>query len=116
MDHLNTRTELINFICEYAPSAIQRACHTGTVQVLGGFIRIPPYTQPGWIVAVTSIHGRTWFVAIGPHPAGLPMYVVWTVKQVPWQFWIGDEWPNSLIFNGDNPERAVLAREAAKNG
>lgn len=116
MDHLNTRTDLVNFIHKYAPfAAIRRACYTGTVNVLGGFSIVPPGTEPGWITIITSVYGRTWFVVVGPHPAGLPMYVIRTVKRIPWRYWVGDHRANNPIFNGDNPDRARLLREVAEN-
>lgn len=116
MDHLNTRTQLINFICEHVPSAIQRACHTGSVCVLGGFSQVPPNTQPGWITIITSSHGRTWFVVVSPHREGLPTYEVWITEQkIPWQFYTGDPTGFPSLFNGDDPDRAWLMKETAKN-
>jgi len=121
VDHLDTRTQLINFICLHARPAVKRACHTGVVEVLGGFSQVsPPDTRPGWIVSVTSVYGRTWFVVVSPH-ASEPTYTVGYTSRVPFKFWVcctaderammGDAYS---IFDGDNPERATLLRDAAR--
>ena len=110
MQRIKTRTQLINFICENIPqSAIVRACHNGTVQVLGGFDIVPPGTKPGWIVAVTSVHGRTWLVAVTPDDHR-HVFKVGIVESIPWPYYVGKSGRNS-IYDGDNPDQACRAKE-----
>lgn len=129
MEHINTRTQLIEFICRHVSSSIKRACYTGTVQVLGGFSRIPvpPGTRPGWIVLITSVHGREWFIGVSPHDT-LPAFTVRRLcltEGVPWQYWMGgspeerrqdrENGCTYVLHDGDNPDQAWMARETARN-
>jgi len=112
MDRIDTRAELINYIHDHIPQrAIKRACHNGTVKVLGGFSSISPSTRPGWIVAVTSIYDRTWLVAVTSDDHN-HVFRTWTVEWIPWKYYIGrvDRGEYS-IYDGDNPGQACLARE-----
>lgn len=114
MQRIDTRTQLINFICEnISQYAIVRACHhpEGKVQVLGGFSRIPPSCKPGWIVSITSIHGQTWNIAVTPDDHH-HVFKTWIVEKIPWEYYAGrvDRGEYS-IYDGDNPEQACLARE-----
>ncbi len=105
---------MIAYICDHAPqSAIARACHTGTVQVLGGFSCVPPGTRPGFIVAVTSVHERTWLIAVTTDDHK-HIFHVWVVESVPWEYYVGRDGPcdgEYSIYDGDNPERAKQAKE-----
>lgn len=112
MQRINTRTELISFICQnIRQSAIVRACHNGTVKVLGGFAMVPPSTRPGWIIAVTSASGRTWFVAVTSDDHR-HVFKAWIVKSIPWQYYVGRVNRGEYsIYDGDNPGQACLARD-----
>lgn len=117
MQRINTRTELINYICDHiSQSVVARACHAGTVQVLGGFSCVPPSTRPGWIVAVTSIHGRTWNVAVTSDDHK-HIFHVWVVNSIPWEYYIGNAYQTGYsIYCGDNPLQAIMAKSEATNG
>ena len=117
MDRIQTRTELIEYICDHtSQNAIRRACgHAGKVQVLGGFSRIPPGTRPGFIVAVTSVHGRTWNVAVTSDDHK-HIFHVWVVESIPWEYFVGnsDTMREYSIYNGDDPLQACMARDNAR--
>ncbi len=115
MQRIETRTQLIEFICEHiSQKAIARACHysEGSVQVMGGFSRIPPSSRPGWIVSVTSEHERTWLVAVTSDDHE-HIFRAWVVESIPWQHYVGKIESEYSIYNGDNPQQACLAREKA---
>ena len=113
MQRIDTRTQLINFICEnISQPTIVRACHhsEGRVQVLGGFKLVPPSFHPGWIVSITSVFGRTWHVAVTSDDHR-HIFKTWVVQLIPWRYYIGKVGQEYSIYNGDNPEQACLARE-----
>ena len=112
MERIETRVQLINYICDHAPqSAIARACHTGTVEVLGGFSCIPPGTRPGFIVSITSVHKRTWLVAVTTDDHKHIFYV-WVVESIPWEYYVGSEHSSHYsIYNGDDPIQACISRD-----
>ena len=111
MERIETRTQLINYIRDHvSQSAIARACHTGTVQVLGGFSCIPPGTRPGFIVSITSIHERTWLIAVTSDDHK-HIFHVWIVESVPWRYYIGKPYKEKYsIYDGDNPAGSFIAR------
>lgn len=121
MQRIETRVQLIDFICEnISRSAIKRACHhsKGSVRVMGGFSRIPPLSKPGWIVVITSVHGRTWIVAVIPDDH---RHVFFTriIESIPWQYYIcpsrhDQDTVEYSIYHGDNPDQARLAWIKAK--
>ncbi len=120
MQRIETRTDLIQFICESIPQhVIARACHTGTVQVLGGFDSIPPSGQPGWIVSVTSIHGRTWLVTVIANDHR-HIFQAGTTESIPWESYMCPSRHQQLegysIYFGDNPDQARIAWTRAKIG
>lgn len=114
MDRIETRTQLINFICNnILQRAISRACHNGIVQILGGFNTIPPSSKPGWIISVTSVFGRTWHIAVTSDDHN-HIFKVWLVETVPWQYYIGKvDRSKYSIYDGDNPQQAELARKCS---
>ena len=105
---------MIAYICDHAPqSAISRACTTGTVQVLGGFSKVPPGTRPGFIVSITSVHERTWFVAVTTDDHK-HIFHVWVVESIPWEYFVGDLHNKEYsIYDGDDPFQASFARTKA---
>lgn len=110
IDRIDSRTQLIEFIISHSSRrAIARACHRGTVTVLGGFHQIPPGTEPGWIIIVISEYGRTWYLAV---IAGEQNYRIRELKEIDWSTYIGrSDRGFYSIFDGDNPKRAALARD-----
>ena len=117
MERIETRTQLIDFICENISSyAIGLACHhsEGSVQVLGGFSRIHPTSKPGWIVVVTSCHERTWIIAVTAHDHE-HIFKTWIIDSIPWRYYVGQRGQATYsIYNGDNPIQSCRAREAIK--
>lgn len=111
MQRIQTRTELINFICDnITQRAIVRACHNGKIQVLGGFSKIPPSRRPGWIVSVTSVYGRTWLVVVMSDDHR-HIFRTGIVDSIPWEYYVGrTDRGEYSIYDGDNPRQACLAR------
>lgn len=73
----------------------------GEIELLGGFNPIPPTSHPGWIVKMTSIHGKLWYVAVIAYQN---RYGIRILKEVPWKNWAGDGYNVSGLMNGDNPD------------
>lgn len=113
MQRIDTRTQLINAIRNgIGMSAVSRACVTGTVEVLGGFSRIPPMPLPGWVVMITSIHGQTWLIAVTPDDHR-HVFNTGLIESAPWRYYVGRDGGCS-IYDGDDPEQACIAREQAR--
>ncbi len=113
MERIETRVQLINYIYDHiSQNAIARACHTGTVQVLGGFSCVPPGTRPGFIVSITSIHERTWLIAVTTDDHK-HIFHVWVVESIPWEYYMCPSRAQQLkgysIYFGDNPDQARIA-------
>ena len=110
------RQDLINLVAHGAPApACRRACLTGKVEVLGGFLEIPPSTSPGWIVQVTTKRGNVHLVAVFPDDV-LHKYLVYGVGVVPWHLWVGPEdyrWGWN-IYDGDHPRAYKIRRSVAQ--
>ncbi len=113
MDRIENRAQLICFIRDnIRQRAIGAACHSGTVQVLGGFSSIPPADRPGWIVSITSACGQAWLVAVIAYDHE-HIFRVRTIDEIPWWTYDGKDEPGYSIFNGDNPVAACRARKEA---
>lgn len=110
MIHFQTENDIIDWLIDNCPRpAIARALDHGKVEYLGGFNLIPPSTLPGWILKVTSVHGKQWIIAVLANDTK-HVYEIRIIKSVPWKNWIGTD---SLfnhrtfrikLFSGDNPE------------
>jgi hypothetical protein len=111
MQHFRDRNDLVNWL-ETQPlrKAISRALDEGTAEVIGAFNFIPAsreYTSypGGWIVRITSIHRRTWILAISPlMTGGGHPYWIRVIPEIPWEYWAGRPDGGSLC-NGDHPEK-----------
>lgn len=105
------RSDLIHQISDGIPSHMCReAILTGTVQVLGGFNKIPPSICPGWIIVITSKRGTIWTAAL-LFDEYRHKYRVMFVDEVPWEEWAGNmdrclTPPQYNIYDGDNPQQA----------
>jgi len=112
---IRTRSELILYIAEHAPSgACRRAVTEGKVVVLGGFAKIWPMDQDGWIVRVTSVHNKNWMVAVTIHPTN-HRYYIFEIGKIPWANWVGNKFgPTDDIQNGDIPLGAGNARRRVR--
>lgn len=100
--HFQDRTHIMLWLESNCPRpSIVRALSEGQVEFFGGFNPIPPTTHPGWIVRVTSIHGKIWYVAV---IAYRDHYGIRILRDVPWDKWIGSTAKNrSALMNGDHP-------------
>ncbi|KKN41762.1 hypothetical protein LCGC14_0720030 [marine sediment metagenome] len=102
MVHFQSKNHLLMWLENNCPRrAVVRALLEGTVEYLGGFSKIPPTTQPGWITKVTSIHGKEWIVAVIAYQN---RYGIRILSEVPWRWWNGNAGRCADLMNGDNPE------------
>lgn len=63
--HMQSRSQFVEQVHALCPTrAAQRAIREDRITLLGGFYDIPPFGRPGFICHVTSIHGRTWLLAL----------------------------------------------------
>lgn len=112
MQHFQSRTHIILWLeNNCSRKAITRALYEGQVEFFGGFNPILPTNRPGWIMRVTSAHGRTWYVAVicYDHHYGIRI-----LKDVPWGFWVGIRpWGEfrAQLHSGDHPEEYKILRE-----
>jgi hypothetical protein len=83
-------------------SCVRRAVDEGTVRVCGGFSSLPPFPSPGFIVEVTSKHGKTWPVAVVVDQIQ-HYYHVQVLFDLPWKFWDGKPWRGHPVYDGDTP-------------
>ena len=112
MNRIETRTQLIEFICKnVGQRVIARACHEGKVVVAGGFERISPSLLPGWITVITSKTGRVWIIAVLTDDFQ-QQYRATVVKEIPWGYYAGRSGRAGYsIYDGDMPDQAELARD-----
>lgn len=111
---LQTRTDLIEYILEHAPlSGVRRAIDEGRVRVCGGFASCHPHISPGFVVEVTSKHGRTWPVAVLVDQIK-HRYRVVVLDEVPWQKWDGKYGRGNPVYDGDNPAEFYKLRKKAR--
>ena len=80
--------------------AIIRALEEGTVENLGGFETIQEMS--GYLVRVTSRYGREWIVGL-LYRRGMNKIHFKLLPEVPWEKWLGVQYPHSELINGDNP-------------
>lgn len=114
MTHIHNRQQVIEWLEDNAPTAsTQRAVRDGPVELLGLFDPIPSSSNPGWIVAVTSIiTGKTWNVVVSMQMKK-PFYYTWMIEKVPWENWKGNRMGNPL-HHGDHWIRNQCLYEIAK--
>lgn len=111
---LQTRTDLIEYILEHAPlNGVRRAIDEGQVRVCGGFASCPPHTSPGFVVEVTSKHGRTWPVAVLVDQIK-HRYRVVVLDEVPWKEWEGRLDRDHPVYDGDDPIQFYKQRLIAR--
>jgi len=97
------RQQLLNWLSKNLQDRVLlNALEYGTVELLGGFNKLPGSSTPGWIVKLITANGKKHFVAIASNP------LCWfRIKSVPWKNWDGDRSSNPL-YQGDNPRRYLL--------
>jgi len=105
MMRFHTRSELIQYARDGAPSSACKRAMLHDVVLLGKFVPIPPFDSPGgWMMVVHSKHGREWILAVvlASQPGQPP-----TVREAdvfPWHCWAGDPAKASrTLDNGDLP-------------
>ena len=112
---IHHRQQLINWVTKNINDpVIQRALEWGRVENCGGFNPLSETSSgilPGWIVAVTSVRNKTYYIAVV-----LDQYEMrWhRLKQVPWCHWVGDKSSNP-VYQGDKPEVYKVLKEHEKN-
>lgn len=114
MIHIRYRSELIEYARDRVPSrACKRAFTTGKVCVLGGFSSVPPGTTPGWILSVTSRHGKMWLIAVTSNEYTHD-YRVWFIDKAPWECWDGKLFRDEYnIYDGDEPLKSFCQKLTA---
>lgn len=111
---IRTRSELLWYIAEHAPSgACRRAVVEGEVTVLGGFDHLPPIDRAGWVVRIQSVHDKVWLVAVYARQMDHG-YHIGEIERIPWRHWRGVIENGMSIMNGDIPIQAENARRQAQ--
>lgn len=105
MTHFQSRTHIILWLADNCSrKAITRALYEGQVEFFGGFDPIPPTIHPGWILRITSAHGRIWYCAVICYDR---RYGIRILKDVPWGKWCGMGGVTGQLrpqlYCGDNP-------------
>ncbi|KKN45298.1 hypothetical protein LCGC14_0684510 [marine sediment metagenome] len=102
--HFQSRTHLILWLENNCPRpAIVRALYEGQVEFFGGFNPVLPTEHPGWIIRVTSAHGKIQYVAV---IAYRDHYGIRILRDVCWGNWVGTFPQGSFrdqLFSGDAP-------------
>lgn len=112
--HFQSRLHIVSWLEKTCPrKAIVRALSEGQVEFFGGFDLIPPTTQPGWVIRVTSIYGKIWYIAV---IAYRNHYGIRILKDIPWGNWVGTVFWDSnsfrtQMFSGDSPEEYLELRK-----
>ena len=112
MTHFQSRTHIILWLENNCPrKAITRALYEGTVEFYGGFNPVPPTKHPGWIMRVTSAHGRIYYVAVICYDR---RYGIRILRDVPWDKWYGTDSRDKFgppLYRGDHPEEYKKLKE-----
>ena len=113
MTHFQSPLHIVSWLGQNCVrKAICRALNEGQVEFFGGFNPIPPTTRPGWIMRITSAHGRTWYVAVIMYDC---RYGIRILKDIPWSSWVGtnfwDDEFRTRLHSGDNPEKYLELRK-----
>ena len=94
------KNSLIEYLIANLPrKAVVRSLLQNGAECLGGFSEIPPSDRAGWIVRTTSVHGKTWIVAIITC-GGKVRYGLRILTRVPWEFYCGG---SNDLYDGDRP-------------
>jgi hypothetical protein len=86
MIHIRNDAEAVEFAARHTKSS---ACRTafceGKVKVLGRFSEIPPSPYPGWIIRVTTRHGKIFLVVVTVDE-DRHEYRTWFTNAIPYGF------------------------------
>ena len=106
MIHFQSRTHLILWLeNNWSRKAIVRALYGGQVEFFGGFDPIPPITQPGWIMRVTTAYDKIFYIAVIAYGH---RYGVRILRDIPWGNWIGTNHKGGFmphLYCGDSPHK-----------
>ena len=111
MVHFQSRLHIVSWLAETCPrKAIVRALYEGQVEFFGGFNPVPPTEHPGWIIRVTSAHGKIWYVAVIAYQN---KYGIRILRDVPWGNWVGSTYctNRTALMNGDYPTKYWKLKE-----
>lgn len=104
---LHTRDDLLDFVStQVSRRAITRALAEGSVEVLGGFKRVPPTGLPGWCLRAKSPITDEWYeLGVTVDQGGV--HRVWNLKPnggIPWKDWVGWKaaYQGDPLMEGDN--------------
>ena len=112
--HIHNRNNLFKMLEENVPfSAIDAALDTGSIELLGGFERVPPSDNPAWIIVVTSKRGTIWNVVLTPHESPIRIST-WTIQRIPWEHWVGKTDRDPGIYDGDHPIEYEKRKQKAR--
>lgn len=116
MVHFRSKSDILRWLEKHCPrKAIVRSLNNA--ELLGGFDPIPPTTQPGWIVRVTSIFDkkRKWIVAIIPRK-NTPTCEIRILSKVPWKYYLDylDRPSANPVYVGDKPWLYAALKEKSK--
>lgn len=102
MVHFQNRNHILSWLEKNCSrKAIVRILNSeGEIEFLGGFNPIPPTSHPGWMVQMTSIYGKLWYVAVIAYQN---RYGIRILKEVPWENWAGNGADAPGLINGDHP-------------
>ena len=111
MTHFQSKTHVILWLeNNCSRKAITRALYEGQVEFFGGFNPISPTTHPGWIMRITSAHGRIYYVAVICYDR---RYGIRILRDVPWGCWHGTDSRGIFgppLYRGDHPEEYLELR------
>lgn len=113
MIHFLTRSDLILWIdanCKHR--SICRSLWNGRVELLGGFTQIPPGTDPGWVVRVTTPNNKVWIVAVVQNHINGNL-ASWVLDEIPWKYYAGKKHGDKSLYNGDFPCTYYSMKEKA---
>ncbi len=84
----------------------------GTVEVLGGFSKIPPTGLAGVILRVTAQHGQQYLIALVADEAK-QSWKRMRIDDVPWENWDG-ELATAPVYRGDRPNVYAVYKTYAR--
>lgn len=107
--YIRNRNDLIKWLESNAPfPAITRALQEGQVENLGAFEGVAPGSRPGWIVKVTSVYNKVWYIAI--IIKSFHLYKALVLDSIHWKLWAGDT-SNNKLYQGDNSKEYKRLRD-----
>ena len=108
------RSDFILWVMANSPRRdIARFINDGKVEVLGGFDEIPPSTNPGWILRVTSKNNKEYNIAVTMDEKHRWLHI-WVASEISWEYYNGKPhlgfW---YVYDGDKPLDYLLKKVRA---